>query len=135
MLVAPIMDASDSSSVILRIVPVMFLVGLLIILPFLAKREEEDYRRGHNTYKAIILKSIPFGLVHLLAGIPLAAGFALIGVGIFYGHKYKTALDKLTPSMPYELAENEAVMVATVYHTLYNSVLVILLIIIASIAL
>jgi len=122
-LIAPIMGASDSSFIFVRIIPFIFLVALLFFLPFMAKREEDGFRRGYNTYKEIIYKSIQFGLMHLIVGIPIAAGFALIGGGLFFGYKYKKTLDRLSPKMDYKEAEDEAIMVATTYHTLSNSVI------------
>lgn len=157
-LLAPVSEGSESSSVLVRLLPPLFFAALLIALPFMAYYEEKSFRRGYHEWREIAVQSVKFGLVHLFVGIPLAVAIALIGVGFFYACKYRAALrNQITASLWEEIQqvkeraremgvkgkirveaasdlEDEAVMVSTVYHTLYNSLLVLLLLVIAVIA-
>lgn len=128
MLVKPITDGSQSTHVSIRLMVPLFFFALMLVLPFLARSEERSFRKGYDEWGPIIKQSIKFGLAHCLVGVPLAAGIALIIPGFFYGYKYKRAFDRNTDTLGYGRAEDEAVMVSTTYHTMYNMVVVALLI-------
>lgn len=124
----PVTDGSGSTSVLIRLAVPVFLLTLLVVLPFLAKIEEEMFRKGGNDWRSIAKRSVVFGLVHCLVGVPLAAGIALILSGLFYGCVYKTAYDRcLREGADPSDAEKEGVMASTVAHTLYNLVAVLML--------
>jgi hypothetical protein len=128
-LFAPIAAGRESSNPYVRFLVPSFLVFLIVTFPFLAHFEEKTFRKGYNTWGQITKKSIEFGLIHCVAGIPIGAGIALIIPGFFFAFKYKQALDRNPESFSfYWEKENEAVMVATTYHTLYNTIMVLLLI-------
>ncbi len=61
---------------------------LLIQLPALALLEERFCRKGTKGWRDGLLRSIAFGLVHCLVGVPLAVGIALIIPGLWYTHLY-----------------------------------------------
>lgn len=127
LLIAPVMEASDASSIWIKIVPFGFLSLLLIALPYLAHYEEKEFRKGRVAWSDITKKSIEFGLVHCIVGIPLAAGVALIGTGFFYAWTYRQGfLKEMAAHGNKEQAEEEAVLTSTAYHTLYNTVLILL---------
>ncbi|MEK7636145.1 MAG: hypothetical protein AAB362_00425 [Patescibacteria group bacterium] len=154
-IIAPVLESSGSPSVFVRLLPPLFFATLLIALPFMAHYEERVFRRGYHEWREIWIQSVKFGLIHLFVGVPLAAAIALIGVGFFYACKYRTALrnqNKVFASFLEETQqvkerardvgvrgeirvgvvsdlEDEAVMTSTAYHTLYNSLLVLLLLI------
>ncbi len=128
-IIAPVLEASKSSSFLIRILPILFLASLLIAAPFLAKIEEEAFRKGHYEWRKIAEQAMPFGLIHMLVGVPLAVGVALIGAGFFFGYKYRRAFNQLKEQMSWNEAQNEAVIVTTTYHTLYNSVIVVVLLV------
>jgi membrane protease YdiL (CAAX protease family) len=67
------------------IVPVVFVTLLIIGLPLLVEAEEWVFRRGaqHRGRAANARRSILFGLVHALVGIPIGVAMAL-SVGGFY---------------------------------------------------
>lgn len=134
MLIKPITEGSDSSNILIRSMVPVFFVGLAFVLPFLARSEERIFRKAHNDWGSIAKQSIKFGLVHCLVGVPLAAGIALIILGLFFGFKYKCAFDRSVNTMSYWQAENEAVMVSTTYHTMYNMIMVGLLLFVAIVA-
>ncbi len=139
-LIAPIMEGSESSSILIRIAVPLFFVALFVALPFLAKEEEEMFRRNHLLWGDMVIQSIKFGFIHLIVGVPIAIGIALSGVGFFYAYKYRKALLRLSMHLPCEKQKiesgysqtitvtndvnDEAILVATTYHTLYNSILI-----------
>jgi hypothetical protein len=134
MLIRPIQEGSDSVNILVRVMVPVFFVALAFVLPFLARFEERIFRKGHDEWSSIVRQSVKFGLVHCLVGVPLAAGIALIIPGLFYGLKYKRAFDRSTDMMGYRQAEDEAVMVSTAYHTMYNMIVVGLLLLVALVA-
>jgi len=132
--IAPIYEGFQSSNALLQTLAFLFFAALLIVLPFSAKWEEEAFRKNHVAWNDIAIQSTKFGFVHLLFGVPLAAGFALTGVGFYYAFRYRRALVKLNVQLmqengttkitvPSEI-NDEAILVATTYHTLNNSILV-----------
>lgn len=120
----PIVELSKSTRWFFRVFAVIITSALIFVLPFLAVIEEEVFRRGYNDWKRIARQSIIFGFVHFLfVGISLATTVAIIGVGLFLGAVYKHTLEKKLRSVTYDEAEDEAVIVATAYHTMYNTML------------
>ncbi len=93
-LLEPVTDGSTSTSLLVRLAVPLFFLTVLVVLPFLAKVEEEMFRKGGNDWRSIAKRSVVFGLVHCLVGVPLAAGIALILSGLFYGRVYKRAYDR-----------------------------------------
>lgn len=132
--VAPVMAVSEqSSNWFMKALPFLFLIMFLIAVPFLAKMEEEWFRYGREEWSEIIPQSIKFGLIHLIVGIPIAAGIALIISGLFFGYKYKKAFDKNIVAMGYSEASEEALMVSTTYHSFYNTFLVMMILVLSTI--
>jgi hypothetical protein len=77
------------------IVPLVFLTLLVPLLPLFALREEEAFRLGAEEWSMgrRVRRSIEFGLVHLVMGIPIGVALALsVGGGYFtwaylYGYR------------------------------------------------
>ncbi len=134
MITAPFQEASKSTSVLVRLVPPLFFLVLMLFLPFFARFEEIMFRKGHDKLGSIIKQSIKFGLIHCLVGVPLAAGFGFIIPGFIFGCKYKHAFDSNVATLGRSQAEDEAVMVSTAYHTMYNMVVFSILITISLVA-
>jgi len=57
---------------------------LLTGLPRWAMLEEEIFRVGTLTWQDAILRSLAFGFVHMLVGVPFVAALGLSGVGMFF---------------------------------------------------
>lgn len=130
MLIKPVLEGSKSTSILIRLfVPIFFFV-LMLTLPFFAKFEEKIFRKGYNEWIPILKQSIRFGLFHCLVGVPLALGFALIIPGFFFGYKYKRAFDCNAAILNHDQAEDEAVMVSTSYHTMYNMIFMFMLLLV-----
>jgi len=66
----------------------IFWVVFTFCLPYLAKIEEIGFRSNSTSHKSRIIKSIVFGLLHMIMGIPLYVAIILIFVGYLYSCKY-----------------------------------------------
>lgn len=130
-LIAPVTDASSSDYTLLRLVPIAFCLAFLVAIPFLAKVEEEMFRQGHTEWKSIWWQSTKFGLVHCIVGIPIGFGIALIMSGLFYAYHYKRTLENNIGTLGYVAADEEAVMVSTTYHSMYNSIVITVLLLLS----
>jgi hypothetical protein len=72
-------------------IPVFGLVFVLLLfvnLPRLAAAEEEAYRDGTKDWFHAVPKSILFGLMHLVVGLPVWAGLALSIPGMWFTSQY-----------------------------------------------
>lgn len=109
------------------IIPVVFVTLLLIGLPLLVEGEEWVFRRGaqHRSRAANARRSVLFGLVHAIVGIPIGVALAL-SVGGFYFTWAYLRVWRTTGSEEAALAES------TRSHLAYN--LVIAAIVIAALA-
>jgi len=118
-------SASDWGSIALV---TTFCVLLLSLFPWLAYTEERMFREGleHAGLGRQLSVALRFGLTHLLMLIPLAAALAIGVAGFAYGVVYRRAyrLAAETPS-----PRTQAVLASTVWHTTFNSLLVVLLLV------
>lgn len=116
---------ADSSNGWTKVVPVLFLVLLFVAIPFLARIEERIFRAGYLKTRQIVKRSVMFGLVHCVAGVPIGVGIALILSGFFYAHKYRESyLKEISRHKNRGRARKEALLVSTTYHACYNTVIV-----------
>lgn len=83
-----------------------FLALLALVLPRLAEIEEQTFRRGTRSWKDGIWRSLAFGLIHMLVGVPLAVALALSIGGLWFTRQYFLG----------------GVARSTVYHLTYNCV-------------
>lgn len=109
------------------VIPVIFVTLLLIGLPLLVEGEEWVFRRGaqHRSRVANARRSVLFGLVHSVVGVPIGVALAL-SVGGFYFTWAYLRVWRATGSEEAALAES------TRSHLAYN--LVIAAIVIAALA-
>lgn len=75
-------------------------MGFALAVPLLARQEKVLFRHGTENSTALqtLTRSFVFGLVHLVAGIPIAAALALTVLGLVWAGTYRLALDG--PRMP-----------------------------------
>lgn len=130
---------------------VVFLLGLLTMFPWLAYVEERVFREGLERAGTVRRgwTALRFGLTHLIMLVPVAAALAIAVAGLWYGHVYLrafTAAAGTGPAAPpapapvedgtavavlvtptAAAAQDEGVLASTVWHTTFNSLLVILL--------
>ncbi|MEB3356457.1 MAG: tetratricopeptide repeat protein [Synechococcales bacterium] len=98
---------------------------LLLGIPFWARLEERIFRQGAHTWGKICLRSTQFGLIHLVAGIPILAGFVLIVPGFLFACRYKYVHDRHLAHHHDPLRAQEAgVDASTADHAVYNAILV-----------
>lgn len=100
------------------IIPVVFMTLLVIGLPLLVEGEEWVFRRGaqYRTRAANARRSVLFGLVHALIGIPIGVAMALSVGGFYFTWAYLRAW-RATAS------EDEALAESTRSHLAYNLVI------------
>ena len=98
---------------------------LMLLVPFWANLEEKIFRQGANTWKQILIRSTQFGLVHILVGIPIFAGFVLILPGFLFACRYKYIHDKtLKQTNDEKIAQETGVEASTADHAIYNAILI-----------
>lgn len=85
----------------------VFLVLVLINVPYFARFEEEMFREGLTSWEIGIWVSIGFGLAHCLVGVPIGAGLGISIAGIWFTHQYFVG----------------GVDLSTIHHSAYNLIL------------
>ena len=94
----------------------IFWVVFTLCLPYLAKIEEIGFRGGATSLRSRIIKSIVFGLVHMIMGIQLYIAIILIFVGYLFSCKYMIGFRK---------GGNEVGLAAsTSLHAKYNFIII-----------
>lgn len=109
------------------LIPVVFVTLLILGLPLLVEGEEWVFRRGaeHRSRPANARRSVLFGLVHAVVGIPIGVALALSIGGFYFTWAYLRVWRKTA-------SESAALAESTRSHLAYN--LVIAVIIIAALA-
>ena len=127
---APMIEADQSKSLLVRGLPLIFIALLILVFPFLANIEEKIFRKGASSWQGIIIRSVVFGLIHCIMGVSIGVGLAISLAGFYFATKYRKAyfkkLNQYTEKSysTIKLAEDHGVFVSTVYHTTYNTTLV-----------
>jgi hypothetical protein len=87
---------------------IAFVLLLILNLPRLAAAEEDEFRLGTKNWLHAIPRSLAFGLMHMIVGLPLWCGLALAIPGMWFTAQYFRG----------------GVMRSTMAHALYNFMLV-----------
>jgi len=87
-----------------RVLGPIYVVLLAFIVPQIAFVEEAIFRRGTNDWQDATVRSLLFGAIHMLVGVPVGAAIALAGVGMWLSYCYFQG----------------GVDVSTVHHTTYD---------------
>lgn len=108
-------------SVVLQLVPVVFLLVLLPLLPLLAEREEQMFRLGAEEWSTPrrIRRAVEFGLVHLIMGIPIGVALALSLGGGYFTWAYLRGWRRTG-------SREAALLESTRAHTAYNGIVIVL---------
>ncbi|MBD1911647.1 MULTISPECIES: tetratricopeptide repeat protein [unclassified Leptolyngbya] len=102
-----------------------FWLVLILGIPFWSSLEERIFRRGADSWRQIGVRSTQFGLIHLLAGIPILGGFVLILPGFLFAWRYKFVRDRHFRKTGDTLQAQEAgVAASTADHAIYNAILI-----------
>lgn len=107
------------------LIPSVFMVLLVPALPLFAQREEEIFRVGAESRTRLgrLRKSVTFGLVHAIVGIPIAAALALSVGGVYFTHCYLRAVRR-------HGRRDDGLLESTRAHTAYNGAIVGLLLVV-----
>jgi len=98
-----------------------FLVLLSVVMPLLVRGEEMLFRAGVTTPGRMAANSALFGLMHLLVGIPLFAGFVLMVPGYAFATIYRHAhLDARAAGESESAAREAGVDSSMSVHLAYN---------------
>lgn len=107
-----------------------FWLILILGIPFWSSLEERIFRQGADRWGQIWVRSVIFGFIHLLAGIPILGGFVLIVPGFLFAWRYKFVRDRHFRRTGDILQAQEAgVAASTADHAIYNAILVTLAVI------
>ena len=122
----PVFASSESTvdTVWEWLVPLLFMGLLFPALPLFAFAEERVFRAGaeHWSKGRRVFKTVQFGLVHALIGIPIGAALALSIGGAYFMWVYLRRF-KATG------LESEALIESATAHAAYNGVIVIMLVV------
>lgn len=67
---------------------ILFTLLLALNIPRLARLEEAAFRRGTKGWADAIPRSLKFGFMHMIVGVPLAAGLCLTISGLWFTWNY-----------------------------------------------
>ena len=122
----PVFGESDATAgtVWEWIIPLTFMGLLLPALPLFAYAEERMFRTGAEDWSRArrLLKVLQFGMIHAIIGIPIGAALALSLGGAYFMWVYLREYWK-------HMNQHDATMEATASHTIYNGLIVLLVVI------
>lgn len=99
----------------IKFVGILMCLIILTALPTWARIEEEWFRLGTVGWLDGLIRSLIFGFVHMLVGVPICAAIGLTAVGLFYTQMYFMG----------------GIELSTQAHFQYNLVLILLLLVMA----
>lgn len=115
---------------------------LLVLLPFLVELEERIFRAGTRSWPEAVWRSLVFGSVHILVGVPVGVAVICLGLaGMAFSAEYFRAARRVPqaalafPSWPEPATLQEArrreagVQAAAVLHLAYNLLVLSLLVV------
>ena len=122
----PVFASSDTTigTVWEWLIPLVFMALLLPALPLFAYAEERMFRGGAEKWSRgrRLLKTVQFGMIHALIGIPIGAALALsIGGAYFmwvYLRQYRASASR-----------DESLIESATAHAVYNALIVITLVV------
>jgi hypothetical protein len=101
------------------LIPLVFIALLLPALPLFAHAEERIFRAGaeHWSAQRRVFKTVQFGLVHALIGIPIGAALALSIGGGYFMRVYLREFARTG-------SREQATLESSTAHTVYNGVII-----------
>ena len=111
------------------LVPLAFVSLLLPALPLFAFAEECIFRRGAErwTIRRRVLKTVQFGLVHAVIGVPIGVALALSLGGAYFMIVYLR-------SYRMSASATEATLESSRAHTAYNGTIILLVLVLTALA-
>ena len=122
----PIFASSESTigTVWEWLIPLVFMALLFPALPLFAYAEERMFRGGAEEWSRgrRVLKTVQFGMIHALIGIPIGAALALSVGGAYFMWVYLRRYQEST-------SRDESLIESATAHAVYNGLIVIMLIV------
>ena len=88
----PVVGATDQTTgtPLEWLLPLLFVLVLIPLLPLFAEREEQMFRDGAETWSKPrrVRRAVEFGLAHALIGIPIGVALALSVGGLYFTWRY-----------------------------------------------
>lgn len=135
--VAPASEAARQGGIVGSLVATLFTGALLLAVPFLALYEEVIFRMGIRDWKGWVLQACIFGPIHLIVGVPIAVGIALILMGLLWGGIYwydyhygigpahSPLVARLVARRGGDIDDQRAVEQSALVHACYNTLLIV----------
>ncbi len=91
-----LLGQTGNSGTLWRLVGIVLPLILVVVVPWLAHLEESTFRAGseNRSVPRRLAVQLGFGLIHCMAGVPLAVGIALTISGLYYERVYLTAMSR-----------------------------------------
>ena len=91
-----LLGQTGNSGTLWRLVGIALPLILVVVVPWLAHLEESTFRAGseNRSVPRRLAVQLGFGLIHCMAGVPLAVGIALTISGLYYERVYLTAMSR-----------------------------------------
>lgn len=101
------------------LVPLVFVTLLIPALPLFAEAEERMFRLGaeRRSRWGRLHRSVEFGLVHAIIGIPIGAALGLSVGGMYFTWRYMRVFNRTAD-------QNAAMLESTRAHTAYNATVI-----------
>lgn len=117
----PVFGSSDTTTgtVWAWLIPLVFMVLVIVALPLFANAEERMFRAGAEHWSTgwQVLKTVQFGLIHTVIGIPIGVALALSVGGAYFMSTYLRSYRASGSAA-------EATLESTRAHTAYNAVII-----------
>ena len=117
----PVFGSSDATagSAFEWLIPLIFMAMLIPALPLFAAAEERIFRSGAESWSPFkrVAKTLQFGLIHAIIGIPLGAALALSIGGAYFLRVY---LREFAATR----SRQQATLESTTAHTAYNGAII-----------
>jgi len=88
---SPMRQGANAGGLIGLVIVLVFYAAILVAMPFITRKEEEIFRRGHHELRTMSLQSVKFGFMHLIVGVPLILCFVLSLTGFLLALRYRQA--------------------------------------------
>lgn len=72
----------------IKYIGIVMCLLLLTVIPRAAEMEEEWFRQGTTDWMDAIVRSLAFGFVHMVVGVPVFGAIVISGAGLFFSYMY-----------------------------------------------
>lgn len=72
----------------IKYIGIVMCLLLLTVIPWAAEMEEEWFRQGTTDWMDAIVRSLAFGFVHMVVGVPVFGAIVISGAGLFFSYMY-----------------------------------------------